>query len=99
MTRFIERSDRRQRLLLPDCVDDYDAVAARLASNALEEARARRGVPQGPRTIILGRHDPGAVNWATEPLSMARKQNRFRESVRMVLEPWVVEEALARLDR
>jgi hypothetical protein len=23
MTRFIEECDRRQRLLLPDCVDDY----------------------------------------------------------------------------
>jgi hypothetical protein len=78
---------------------EQDAIAARLAGRAIEEARFRRGTAEPPITIILGRLDPGAVNCAMKPLGMARKQNRFRDSVRMALEPWLVEEALARLDR
>jgi hypothetical protein len=34
-----------------------------------------------------------------EPLRMARKLDPCRETVRIVLEPWLVEVALARLDR
>jgi hypothetical protein len=30
------------------------------------------------------------------PLRMARKLDRYRETVRIVLEPWLVEAALAR---
>ena len=40
---------------------------------------------------------PGSVNGALEPLRMARKLDRYRETARMVLEPWIVEVALARL--
>ena len=40
---------------------------------------------------------PGSVNSALEPLRMARKLDRYRRSARMMLEPWLVEEALARL--
>ena len=42
---------------------------------------------------------PGSVTDALEPLRMARKLDRYRETARMVLEPWIVEAALARLDR
>jgi hypothetical protein len=34
---------------------------------------------------------------ALEPLRMAKKLDRYRETARIVLEPWIVEAALARL--
>ena len=40
---------------------------------------------------------PGSVTGALEPLRMARKLDRYRDTARMVLEPWIVEAALARL--
>ena len=40
---------------------------------------------------------PGSVNSALEPLRMATKLDRYRPSARIMLEPWLVEEALARL--
>ena len=40
---------------------------------------------------------PGSVNTAVEPLGMVRKLERYRPSARMVLEPWIVQAALARL--
>ena len=40
---------------------------------------------------------PGSVTGALEPLRMGRKLDRYRETARMVLEPWIVEAALARL--
>lgn len=42
---------------------------------------------------------PGSVNSALEPLRLARKLDRYRDTARMALEPWIVEAALARLDR
>ena len=40
---------------------------------------------------------PGSVNSALEPLRMATKLDRYRETAKMALEPWLVEEALSRL--
>jgi hypothetical protein len=40
---------------------------------------------------------PGTVNIALEPLRMASKLDPYRPSARMVLEPWLVEQALSRL--
>ena len=42
---------------------------------------------------------PGSVTSALAPLRMAKKLDPYRETARMVLEPWLVEAALARLDR
>ena len=41
--------------------------------------------------------DTGSVTYALLPLRMARKLDPYRETVRIVLEPWLVEAALARL--
>ena len=41
--------------------------------------------------------EPGSVNTAMRPLRMAIKLDPFRETARMALEPWLVEEALAGL--
>ena len=40
---------------------------------------------------------PGSVNPALQPLRMATKLDRYRPSARMLLEPWLVQAALARL--
>lgn len=39
---------------------------------------------------------PSSVNSAPVPLWMAKKLDRYRETARMALEPWIVEAALAR---
>ena len=39
----------------------------------------------------------GSVTSALEPLRMAKKLDRYRDTAKMMLEPWLVEMALARL--
>ena len=76
-----------------------DGAAAGAAMVAIEEARASRLAqePQELLTITRVIVRPGSVNSALEPLRMGRKLDRYRETARMVLEPWLVEAALARL--
>ena len=76
-----------------------DGAAARSAMAAIEEARSARGASRvgDLTTIVQTVVAPGSVNSALEPLRMASKLDRYRPSARMVLEPWLVEEALARL--
>lgn len=76
-----------------------DGAAARSAMAAIEEARARqRGPEEDQITVIVWKPiTPGSVNCALEPLRMARKYERYNEErARMMLEPWIVEAALAR---
>ncbi len=75
-----------------------DGAAARSAMTVIEEARSARGV-DAVRIIQIVRVvvSPGSVNSALQRLSMALKLDRYRPSARMVLEPWLVEEALFRL--
>ena len=40
--------------------------------------------------------DPGSVSTAVECLRIGTKLDRYRETARMMLEPWIVEAALAR---
>jgi hypothetical protein len=80
---------------------DGDGAAARSAMAAIEEARASRSVRiqhEGIR-IVVAVVRPGSVNGALQPLRMARKLDRYRNTARMMLEPWIVEAALARLER
>ena len=64
------------------------------------QARERQGAGQSPiSTIVLAGVAPGSVTSALEPLRMAKKLDPYRETARMVLEPWLVEAALARLGR
>ena len=53
--------------------------------------------PQELLTITRVIVRPGRVNSALEPLRMGLKLDRYRDTARMVLEPWLVEAALARL--
>ena len=75
-----------------------DNAAARAAIAAIEEARAVRRVRDGHiPTFVTIYIKPGSVNSALQPLRMARKLDRYRETARMALEPWIVEAALDRL--
>jgi hypothetical protein len=75
-----------------------DSAAARASLAVIGQARQRHGTGQSQvRTITLDFVEPGSVTPAMEPLRMARKLDRCRETVRIVLEPWLVEAALARL--
>jgi len=77
-----------------------NSAAARDILDVIERAKDQHGggepeVTTFIRTIV----DPGSVTSALEPLRMAKKLDRFRETARMELEPWVVEAALTRLDK
>ncbi len=76
-----------------------DGAAARAAMSAISEARLTRLERDQQESITIVRIvvRPGSVNGALEPLRLARKLDRYRETARMTLEPWIVEAALARL--
>jgi hypothetical protein len=78
-----------------------DSAAARAAMAAIEEARTARGSRGSGeiRVIVHTIVTPGSVNSALEPLRMAAKLDRYRPTARMAIEPWLVEEALSRLNR
>ena len=75
-----------------------DDAAARASLAAIEEARKQQDVGEFKISaiVILA---AGSLPLALEPLRMARKLDPYRETARMALEPWLVEAALARLDR
>ena len=73
-----------------------DGAANRAALAVLVEARNQHS-PSGPTTIVRVIITPGSITHALEPLRMAKKLDPYREAARMVLEPWLVEAALARL--
>jgi hypothetical protein len=75
-----------------------DGVAARASLALIEEAGLRQGLLE-PLHIVWHGVAPGSVNFALEPLRMARILDPYRETARTVLEPWLVEAALARLNR
>jgi len=77
-----------------------DGAAARESLAMIEQARERQGAGQSRiSVIVLEMVAPGSVTSALEPLRMAKKLDPYRETARMALEPWLVEAALARLDR
>jgi Family of unknown function (DUF5681) len=73
-------------------------ATARVSLAAIEEARKQRDAGEFKiRTIVL--LAAGSLPLALEPLRMARKLDRYRETARVALEPWLIEAALSRLDR
>ena len=73
-----------------------DGAAARASLAVIEEARLRQ-VAVAPLHIVWKGVDPGSVTSAMEPLRMARILDPYRTTARIVLEPWLVEAALAHL--
>jgi Family of unknown function (DUF5681) len=75
-----------------------DGTASRATLAAIEYAKKRLStVHDFIRTIVHVIVAPGSVTYALIPLRMARKLDPYRETARTVLEPWLVEAALARL--
>lgn len=76
-----------------------DGPAARYALQAIESAQAtrRRQSPEPIKIITISFVRPGSVCGALEPLRMGRHLNADRPTARVMLEPWIVEAALARL--
>ena len=81
------------------CGLEGDSAAARAAMAAIADARAARPGSDGQDITAIVRVivAPGRINRALEPLRMARKLDRYRDTACMALEPWIVEAALARL--
>jgi hypothetical protein len=75
-----------------------DSAAARASLDTLEVARERYS-PSGLSGIVRTIVAPGSVTGALEVLRMAKKLDPYRETARMVLEPWLVEAALTRLSQ
>ena len=71
-------------------------AAARACLAVLEEARERES-PSRPLRIVRTIVTPGSVTPAVVALRMAKKLDPYNETARIVLEPWLVEAALARL--
>ena len=76
-----------------------DSAATRATLTAIEIAAKRRTTHWDPIVITHIILDPGSVTRATEHLRMARKLDPYRETARMVLEPWLIETALSNLNR
>src|SRR5712672_2703939 len=75
-----------------------DGAATRTTLAVIEYAKERISTLYGfIRTIVHVIVNPGSVTYALMPLRMAKKLAPYRETARMVLEPWLVEAALARL--
>lgn len=78
---------------------DGDGPAARTTLAALERVRVQQSedAPTGPTAIDRIIVAPGSVTRALESLHMARRLDAYRETARIMLEPWIVEAALKRL--
>jgi hypothetical protein len=76
---------------------DGDSAAARAAIAAFEGIRGTDpSVRHTSLEIIVSVVSPGSVSTAVECLRIGTKLDRYRESARILLEPWIVEAALAR---
>jgi hypothetical protein len=76
---------------------DGDTVAARAAIAAIGDKRDTDFSGPDVLTIIHVIVDPGSVSTAVERLRIGTKLDPYRETARMMLEPWIVDAALARL--
>ena len=75
-----------------------DGAATRTTLAVIEYAKERFSTAHGLISRIIRMIvAPGSVTYALMPLRMAKKLDPHRETARMVLEPWLVEAALAQL--
>ena len=73
-----------------------NGAANRAYMTMSEQAKSHQS-PSEITTIVRVIVDPASVTSALQPLRMAMKLDAYRETARMVLEPWLVEAALARI--
>jgi hypothetical protein len=82
------------------CGLEGDIGATRAALQLTEAARdAGHDTAEQVTTLIFTIVAPGSVAGAVETLRMGRKMDRFRPTAHLLLEPWIVEAALARLGK
>jgi hypothetical protein len=76
-----------------------DAAAARDMLTSLEANKSANPAPEvdAITEIVFSFVRPGSVTGALEHLRMGKKLCAFTDTARVLLEPWVVEAALARL--
>jgi hypothetical protein len=75
-----------------------NSAAARDILDVIERGKDQQGGEEPEVTTIIRRIvDPGSVTSALELLRMAKKIDPYRETARMVLQPWLVQSALERL--
>jgi hypothetical protein len=75
---------------------DGDSAAARAAIDTIGDIRGTDLPVRYLREIVHRIVDPGSVSIAVECLRIGTKLDRYRETARILLEPWIVEAALAR---
>jgi hypothetical protein len=76
---------------------DGDTAAARAMIAAIGDQRGTDvSVASLLRKLVIHFVTPGCVNTAVRRLRIGTVLDRYRETARMVLEPWIVEAALAR---
>jgi hypothetical protein len=74
-----------------------DSAAARAAIDVIGDIRGTHpSVPRRLKMIVISIVSPGSVSSAVECLRIGTKLDRYRETARILLEPWIVEAALAR---
>jgi hypothetical protein len=78
---------------------DGDGSAARCTLEMLDKAQERQPKPTriSPPVIKFTVLEFGSVSTAIELLRIARRLDAFRDTARIMLEPWIVEAALKRL--
>ena len=77
---------------------DGDSAAARAAIDAIGDIRATDLSDPYPLVIIRSIVSPGSVSSAVECLRVGTKLDPYRETARILLEPWIVEAALSRFE-
>ncbi len=75
-------------------------IAARQSSQAIEYSKEIQAQDEdlGPLVINVVPVARGSINPALEPLRTAKKIDRYRDTARFLLEPWIVQAGLDRLD-
>jgi hypothetical protein len=76
-----------------------NSAAARAALEVLEEVGKQQELNDLPDSIVWVVVAPGSVTGAMEKLRMAKKLDPYSKTARMVLEPWLVQAALARVSQ
>lgn len=102
---IVENGERRRvtaeeaflKMLLKDGLGGKETAALDLLA-LLDRTRDIAPLEQAPEpvAVVLVGVRPGSVSGVAEGLRIARKQDRRRDTARLVLEPWIVEAALER---
>jgi hypothetical protein len=80
-------------------IEEGDVAARSALGEAIERARGRQGAESAmPTCIVRTLMNPNSVAPAILPLRMAKKLDPYRPTAKVLLEPWIIEAALARLE-